>query len=456
MNSFQEVMLYELGGRRYCERCFHFIVEEKQAQRRFNVEISATPSRADRQWSRIMTVAAKLIFAVALFGSLVATIILVLPRGRRVLVSEYDATPAFRPSNPDKAAGSPMGSSRATPSAAGAAAEPGSSPKNLQPVDLAVVKGSTQTACPVCSHRFSLLQQLSAVTCPNCGRTLRLKEYELLPSIRFVGREARGAIFRMGDQERAIGVGEEVSPKTGICLERFLAEGVLLVKTERVSMTDYRISPPQKVVKTVRLEQTVPKCRDEETQDLTVIQGTPFIQCDGHGNRGVYHANVVDIRIASGEPGRMMTACPLIVCWRQFRVNVQAAPIIEFTVSPDRDDINCPLCGFVRHLTSVEAQTSFVCLNCKRAIRVKAMPLSDVKYLGIEGGAVRIEHKGKPCLVRPGKEVWPGARIWLAGCEADGTALLSRPQQVRFTDYRTQPPTERKVEIPICWRLKRP
>ena len=457
MDSFRDIQMYELGGKRYCERCFHIVVGDKDAlppqELHTRVEIAAPPAPPTRI-GRYLHVAFRVAWIVLIIGFIVAVIIMMQPRPKTIRVTEFDALPTFRPSSPiHRSQGDPLPESPSPPKPK--TESPSPEPSTLPPIDFPIVKGTTAAACPVCSLKFSLLQPSRTITCPNCQRQLRIVEYDLRPAITYVGRQDDAAIIHLGDQERCVELNQEVSPHTGVFLERFQADGALFVKTQIISFTEYRISPAKKVENLLRLEKLVPKCRDEETTELVVVQGTPAITCDGRGTKAVYHSNPLEIKMDASEPHTFTVLCPLPSCWKQFTVTVRGAPAIEMAVAPGTDEVPCPVCGFVRHLTDVQSPTTFCCLNCKRAVRLTVVPLTEIKFRGIENGAALIEHSGQSYAVSPGKEAWPGSQIILASLLEDGRAEFKRTQRLTFQDYRTSPPSQRQAEVPITWRLSK-
>ncbi len=466
MDSFPDVSMYDLAGKKYCERCFRIVVGEKHAPDLGRVEMAA-PSTSRARRDRVLVVLFRILCLALVVGFILATVWILRHKPKWALVKEFDGVPAFRPTVPG---GSSPGGHRPGPgpavspgspggvkhrSSEGEGRTPGSPPLPDEAMVLPIAKGTVLIGCPACNSKFSLLQRGEKVKCPNCLREIRLKEYDILPALKYMGRETEGAILRLGGQQRCVSVGKEVAPDTGIFFERFLPAGVFLVKTDTVKFWDRSTSPPQEFEKRVRLEKSIPKCHDDETTDVTVVQGAPRIICNGRGTKEVYHSNFVEIPIESSEPGQLVAECPIASCWKAFRVAVRPAAPIVLSVSPDVTEIACPNCGFVRHLSMAVSGSRFACLNCKRAVELVVVPLTGVRFLGIEGERAVFEHKGEPVGIAVGKELWPGAGLTLASILPDGRVRVRRLQTVALTDYRSLRPSERKVELPITWTLEK-
>ncbi len=125
------------------------------------------------------------------------------------------------------------------------------------PVACPVLGDQPIAFCTVCGQKKGLGGgvRIPGFTCSKCQRRIELKYYTP-PKLSFRGLSGDKAMVEKDGTTCTSGYGEEAVPGTGILNEGYTDAGrvVMLSKVEKVKFTDYRKTPPEEIVRDVKLQ----------------------------------------------------------------------------------------------------------------------------------------------------------------------------------------------------------
>jgi len=330
--------------------------------------------------------------------------------------------------------------------------------KDYPPVMVPHLAGAEEVKCPVCGASVLISSGRSEVVCPECGRKLRPRPCIEFLDLKYVAKKGEKAVFELKGKMILGECGNEILEGSGIWLESFEPDGVVISRKRTVRFEDHRPGHEGEREVTIKLEKRIPKARIHPPKPVTVLRGTKSIRCDGREGDKVYHSDPVDIPLHITTPGTYLISCIRPECWKSFRVTIKDFPLIRLPVSFDSDQVRCPVCGYKRLLAAAGEITQFRCVGCDRKIELYRWRPRTFSFLGVKNGKAVVIKSRKQYLSRPGEELWPGA-----GIVNDGTGTengrdyldVKHIETINFTDYRSSPPAKMSLKLPVRMRVYR-
>lgn len=136
-------------------------------------------------------------------------------------------------------------------------------------------------------------------------------------------------------------------------------------------------------------------------------------------------------------------------------VAMEARPPVDCLVLTTQLRAFCTVCSESKRLDDVKIP-GFTCRKCHRRNLLKYYSPPDLVFLGVRDGKAVVEKDGKEYSSGYGEEAVPGTGILNEGYrDKEQTLVLLKVDNVKFTDFRKDPPEEVVRPVKLQWELER-